>query len=658
MQYLGIDIETYSDLSLKEVGVYKYTDSPNFEILLFAYAFDDEDVEVVDLASGEKLPDRVLKALKDKSITKTAFNAQFERVCINKFYGLQSTNWECTMIKAWSLGFPGRLEDVGKIIGLEPDQQKLMTGKNLIRIFSIPQKSKANKDQISLIKHTQKIQPSDRPEEWEKFKLYCGQDVTTERAIRKKLDMFETLPVEWALYRLDQVINDRGVMIDLQMAEAAIQIDTEQTYRLTDEFKEVTGLSNPNSLTDLKNFIKSKTGRSVSSITKGNMKELLDEFKEYTEVLRALEIRQMLSKTSISKYQKMLEVTCSDGRARGLLQFYGAGHTGRWAGRLIQVQNLPQNHIKDLDTARQIVKMGDLDFLEMTYNNPSDILSQCIRPAIIPKPGFKFAVADFSAIEARVIAWLAGENWRLDVFKSHGKIYEASAAQMFRVPLESIKKGDPLRQKGKIAELALGYQGAAGALISMGALKMGLTESELPVLVKQWRDANPKIVKFWYETEEAVMEAIENRTTVKIRPNLKAIYKSGMLFLELPSGRRLAFVKPQVLPHDKFPGKNKIVFQDVDSKTYQWQDCETYGGKLVENIIQATARDCLGHSMLAVEKAGYKIIMHVHDEVIIEIEKERNELDNITSIMGQEIPWAKGLPLRADGYECDYYQKD
>lgn len=655
--YLGIDIETYSDMNLQEVGVYKYVDSPNFTILLFAYAFDDEDVEVLDLASGDEIPSRVFKALASNNYIKTAFNAQFERVCINKYLGHNTRNWECSMIKAWSLGFPGNLAKVGETIGLPQDQQKLWTGKNLIRIFSVPHKT-TSKEQVSLMPHTYRVMPEDRPAEWELFKTYCGQDVVSERAIRKKLEMFPTLPEENQLYQLDQKINDRGVMIDLQMAEAAIQIDTEQTNRLTAEFQEVTGLDNPNSLTDLKKYIKDKTGRRVASIAKGTMQELQDEFRDCPDILRALEIRQKLGKTSISKYKKMTEVTCNDGRARGLLQFYGAGHTGRWAGRLIQVQNLPQNHIDDLDNARQIVKMGDLDFLEMMYDSPSDILSQCIRPAIIPRPGYKFAVADFSAIEARVIAWFASENWRLDVFKSHGKIYEASASQMFKVPIESINKGNPLRQKGKIAELALGYQGAAGALEQMGALKMGLTADELPDLVKQWRAANPKIVKFWYDAEAAVIEAIENRTTVKIKNNLKAIYKSGMLFLELPSGRRLAFVKPRVTEHDRFPGKKKIVFQDVDSKTYQWKDCDTYGGKLVENIVQATARDCLAYSMLKLEAAGYEIVMHVHDEVIIEIEKERNELRTMTDLMGEEIPWAKGLPLRADGYECDYYQKD
>jgi len=656
MTTLAIDIETYSDVSLTECGVYKYVDSDNFKILLFAYAFDDEDVAIVDLESGEKLPKRVMEALLNKDVVKTAFNAQFERVCINKYFGIKTENWECTMIKALSLGFPGDLDSVGKVIGIEPDKQKLITGKNLIRIFSIPRKVKKD-NQMSLLEDKIRILPKDRPEEWRLFKEYCIRDVETERAIRNKLSRFKTLPQEKKLYELDQKINDRGVLIDLDMAENAIAIDTKQTERLTKKYKEITGLENPNSLTDLKKFIKSRTGKIVKSITKQNIKELKEKLKDYDDVVIALEIRERLSKSSIAKYKKMIDVACRDGRARGLLQFYGAG-TGRWAGRLIQVQNLPQNHIKDLDTAREIVKNGDLDLLEMMYDNPSDILSQCIRPAIIPSPGCKFIVADFSAIEARVIAWLAGEQWRLDVFNSHGKIYEASASQMFNVPIEQIHKGSPLRQKGKVAELALGYQGSTGALISMGALKMGLNEEELPELVNQWRKANPKIVKFWYDTESAVIEAITNRSTVRIGKYLKAIYNSGMLFIELPSGRRLAYVKPKVVEHDKFPGKQKIVYQVLNENTYQWDEVDTYGGKLVENIVQATARDCLAHSMLKLDEAGYDIVMHIHDEVVIEVKQDRDELKNITDIMGQEIPWAKGLPLRADGYECSYYQKD
>lgn len=656
MTTLAIDIETYSDVSLTECGVYKYVDSDNFKILLLAYAFDDEEVKIIDLACGEKLPDRVLKALLDKNVVKSAFNAQFERVCINKYFGIKTENWECTMVKSLSLGFPGNLDSVGKVIGLEPNLQKLMTGKNLIRIFSVPKNVKKN-NQISMLEEKFRILPEDKPEEWQLFKEYCMRDVETERAIRKKLSRFETLPQEKKLYELDQKINDRGVLIDLKMAKSAIAIDTEQTERLTKKYKEITGLDNPNSLVELKDFIKQRTGKVVKSITKHNINELKEKLKDYEDVIAALEIRERLSKSSIAKYKKMIDVACSDERARGLLQFYGAG-TGRWAGRLIQVQNLPQNHIPDLDIAREIVKNGNLDLLEMMYNNPSDVLSQCIRTAIIPKPGYKFIVADFSAIEARVIAWLAGEQWRLDVFRSHGKIYEASASQMFKVPIEQITKGSPLRQKGKIAELALGYQGSVGALKSMGALKMGLTEEELQPLVDTWRLSNPKIVQFWYDTENKVIEAIENRTTVRINKYLRVIYRSGMLFIELPSGRQLAYPKPKIVEHDKFPGKKKIIYQVINENTYQWGEVDTYGGKLVENIVQATARDCLAHSMLKLDKLGYRIVMHVHDEIVIEIEENRDELEKVCDIMGEEIPWAPGLPLRADGYECSYYQKD
>ncbi|WP_312668281.1 DNA polymerase [Tissierella praeacuta] len=657
MTVLGIDIETYSDIDINANGVYKYVDSNNFKILLFAYAFDDEEVEIIDLENKEELPERVMKALLDKNVIKTAFNAQFERVALNKYFGIKTENWDCTMIKAWSLGITGGLENVGKVIGLDEDKQKLTIGKKLIKIFCNPKPDRKNKNQITMFKVAERVLPSDMPTEWEQFKEYCIRDVEVERNIRKKLERFETIDAEKKLYELDQKINDRGVLIDLDMAENAISIDLEQTNRLTELFIKATGMGNPNSLSELKKYIKEKTGKSVKSITKDNLEKLQEKFKNHEDIVTALDIRQRLSKTSISKYKKMIEVTCEDKRARGLLQFYGAS-TGRWAGRLIQVQNLPQNHIKDLDTARELVKNGDLELLEMMYDNPSDVLSQCIRPTIIPSPGKKFIVSDFSAIEARVIAWIAGEKWRLDVFNSHGKIYEASASQMFNVPIEEITKGSELRQKGKVAELALGYQGSVGALKQMKALEMGLSEEELQPLVDTWRAANPKIKQLWYNTENKVMEAIANRTTVQINKYIKAIYRSGILFIELPSGRRLAYPKPRLIDHDKFPGKKKIVFEGMNSTTKQWGWIDTYGGKLVENIIQAIARDCLAYSMLNLEKKGYEIVMHIHDEVVIEVEEKKDELKNITDLMGQEIPWAKGLPLRADGYECSYYQKD
>lgn len=653
---LSIDIETYSDLKI-ENGVYKYVDSLNFTILLFAYAFDDEEVKVIDLASGESIPDEVMKALEDESIVKTAFNAQFERVALNRFFNIESVNWDCTMIKSWSLGFTGGLENVGKIVGLDEDKQKLQIGKKLIKTFCLPKPSKKNKSQISMLVESERVLPEDLPEEWEEFKKYCIRDVEVEREIRNKIDRFETTDFEKRLYALDQKINSKGVLIDLEMAENAIKIDTEQTEKFTKEYQEVTGLENPNSLVELKKYIKRETGIEVAAITKGNMKELEKQFRNYPNVIQALEIRQTLSKTSISKYKKMIESAGKDGRVRGILQFYGA-QTGRWAGRLIQVQNLPQNHISDLDVARGIVKSGDLELLEMVYDNPSDILSQCIRPAIIPSKGKKFLVSDFSAIEARVIAWMAGENWRLEVFESHGKIYEASASQMFGVPIEEIGKGSDLRQKGKVAELALGYQGSVGALKSMGALKMGLDEEELKPLVDSWRSANQKIVNLWYTVERKVMECISNRSTVRINKFVKVKYQSGILFIELPSGRSLAYPKPRLIDHDKFEGRKKIVFEGSDSTTKKWGWIDTYGGKLVENIIQAIARDCLAYSMLELDKEGYEIVMHVHDEVVLEVDKDSDELERVGEIMGRPIPWAEGLPLRADGYECSYYQKD
>jgi DNA polymerase len=660
MTVLNVDIETYSDISLTDCGVHKYVESPEFKILLFAYAFDQDPVKVVDLANGEQLPEKVAAALTDHTVKKTAFNAQFERVCINKYFGIESVNWDCTQVLAARLGFTGNLASVSIAVGLEPDQQKLMTGKNLIRLFCLPRKTTSG-EQGPLFKSTKKKKVytrEERPAEWEQFKEYCARDVEAERSIRNKLEKFlKTPPQEAELYVLDQKINDRGVLIDVQMAQNAICLDREQARILTEEFQQRTGLENPNSLVDIKTLIKSRTGKTVASITKKQHKDLLEKFKDYPDIIFALEIRQRLSKTSIAKYQKMLDIVCSDNRARGILQFYGAARTGRWAGRKIQPQNLPQNHIPDLDTARNIIKTGDLDLMEMCYDNPSEILSQCIRTAIIPPPGYKFIVADFSSIEARIIAWLAGEQWRLDVFNTHGKIYEASAAAMFKVPIETITKGSPLRQKGKVAELACGYGGGVGALKRMGA--GDLSDGELKDIITQWRLSNQKITQFWYDTENAVKEAIADRSTVQINKYLKAIYQSGILFIELPSGRRLAYVKPKVVEDERYPGKEKITFQAVNDKTWQWEDEDTYGGKLVENIVQAVARDCLAHAMLTLDSMGYQIVMHVHDEIVLEVPKEDDvSLAYVSELMGQPIPWAPGLPLRADGYECLYYQKD
>lgn len=645
MTTLRIDIETYSDINIGKLGVYKYVDSPNFRILLFAYAIDDDPVEVIDLEHNEKIPKIIEDMLFDGDILKTAFNAQFERICLDKYYKRKTVNWECTMIKAWECGINGGLASVGDAIGLSEEEQKMKEGKRLIRKFCTPNKSKY-------------VQIEMDNTDWKTFIEYCRRDVEVERKIGKKLDKFPIPDFEKELYKLDQEINDNGIKLDLDMVENAIRIDEELSERATKRYKELTGLDNPNSLTDIKTFIKRKTGISVKSITKGNMKELKEQFKDHRDVLEVLYIRTLLSKTSTAKFKMMKDIALSDGRSRGNIQFYGATRTGRWAGRLIQVHNLPQNHVKDLETARHIVKYGDLDLLQMTYGNAPDILSQCIRPCIIPEDGKKFMVADFSAIEARVVAWLAGEEWVLDVFRGDGKIYEAAASRMFNVPVSGVTKENGLRQKGKVATLALGYQGGPGALAAMGALKMGIKEDELQDIVDKWREANSKIVSLWYETQKAAMEVIRKGSYRSVAEGrIKLFMHSGILWVELPSGRRLAYCKPRLEPHEVFKG-DKIVYQERDSSGKNWIDRDTYGGRLVENIVQATARDCLAYSMLSLKKHDYKMVMHVHDEVIIEIDKDSKDLDKACEIMGEEIPWAPGLPLRADGYECNFYMKD
>lgn len=645
MKVLSIDIETYSDIDLGKMGVYKYVDSPNFKIILFAYSVDGAPVKIIDLKNGEKLPSDILACLEDETTLKTAFNAQFERVCINKFFGLTSKNWECTMVKAWSCGINGGLASVGAAIGLNDDEGKMKEGKQLIKLFCLPNK----KAQLSLTGE----------EDWEKFKEYCKRDVEVELKIKERLDKFYTPDWEWDLYTLDQKINDAGIKLDLDMVDSAIHIDDMILEEATKRYQDLTGLDNPNSLKDIKHFIKEKSGKEVKSITKGNLKDLIKEFVSFPEIKEVLEIRALLSKTSTAKYRMMKEVALSDGRSRGNIQHYGASRTGRWAGRLIQVHNLPRNYLRDLDTARKIIKSGDHEMLGMAYNNPPDILSQCLRTAIIPHDFCKFIVSDFSAIEARVIAWFAGEDWVLDVFRGDGKIYEATAARMFNVPLESIDKGSDMRQRGKVATLALGYQGSTGALVAMGALKMRISENELGDIVSKWREANKNIVNFWYETEKAVKKAIKDFTSVTFAGGkLRAFYSAGILFITLPSGRRLAYAKPELRPHDKFDFGDMIVFHERNSAGTSWIEQKTYGGKLVENIVQATARDILGFSMLALDKANYNIVMHVHDEVVIEIDEKRDDLDKVTDLMGREMDWAKGLPLRADGYECSYYMKD
>jgi len=655
LKILHLDIETYSDISLTDCGVYKYVDSPNFEILLLAYAIDDEPVQIIDLASGEEIPEELAEAIFNKNIVKSAFNAQFERVCFSKHFGtiISPESWHCTMVHAAILGIPGSLDSVSKTLGFPVDKQKLFTGKNLIRIFSIPRKIKCDGN---LRQEKTRILPTDRPEEWEQFKTYCMQDVVVEREIFKKLNKYPIPQIETEIWYLDQKINDYGVKLDLPFVKKAIHIDKQYTSQLINQYQAI-GLENPKSVTELKNYLSKKLGFEVKAITKNTIPDLIKAAQNIPEALKAIEIRQEIAKTSVSKYTKMQEVICSDNRARGLLQFYGAG-TGRWAGRLIQVQNLPRNSIDDLDLARQLVTDGDMEMLGMCYPSVPDILSQLIRTAFLPSDGHRFIVSDFSAIEARVIAWLAGEEWRLEVFRTHGKIYEASAAQMFKVPIESIHKGSPLRQKGKVAELALGYQGSIGALRQMDRKwAANASEDELQELVNQWREANPKIVKLWYDVEAAAIEAIENRSIVELQRGVKFIYEPSFLFIQLPSGRKLAYPKPRLKPHDKYKGKIKITYSGMDAN-YNWVEIDTYGGKLVENIIQATARDCLRDAMLRLDKAGYKIAFHVHDEVVLDVPIGKGSVKEVTEIMSEPLTWAPDLPLRAEGFECDYYRKD
>lgn len=649
---LSIDIETYSDIKLRDSGVYKYVDSDKFKILLFAYAFDDDPVQLVDLAQGEEIPLEVTEAIHNDVFTKSAFNAQFERVALSKHLGvkLEPESWECTMVKALTLGLPMGLGKVAEALNFEADKQKFVTGKSLIRTFCMPRKpTKAN----PAGRHF----PADKPEEWQQFKDYCIQDVVVEREIRNKLTRYKTTKEEMKIWHIDQRVNDYGVKLDFDFVKQAIAMDESYSNTLANQYVNLTGLENPNSTAQLRGWLEEKLGQEVKSVAKGLIPELtlLADEKGLHDVIEALELRQEISKTSVSKYKKMEEVICSDGRARGLLQFYGASRTGRWAGRLIQVQNLPRNKIKDLDLAREVVKSGDLELLDMIYDRVPDILSQLIRTAFVPSVGNRFIVSDFSAIEARVIAWIAGEQWRLDVFETHGKIYEASASAMFNIPLDKID-GD-LRSKGKVAELALGYQGSVGALIQMGALDMGLEEDELQGLVNSWRSANSKIVQFWYDVQSAANKCIRERRTVHIQKGISFIYDPGVMFIQLPSGRKLAYLRPRIEPHHSFQGATKITYEGVGTGN-QWIRLDTYGGKLVENIVQATARDCLRDAIIRVHEAGYKIAFHVHDEVVLDTPIGEGSLEDVNGILGQPIDWAPGLTLNAEGFETFYYEKD
>ena len=641
---LAADIESFSDVDLVKCGVYAYADSPAFEILLFAYSFDGGETQIIDLAQGEKLPAEVEEAIFDVSVTKTAYNANFERTCLSKHFGryIPPESWHCSAVQAAMLALPRSLEDVGRVLGL--DEQKMKEGKELIRYFCVPCKpTKANGGRTRNL-------PCHAPEKWELFKTYCKRDVDVEKSIRRKLHNFPIPESEMELYRLDQRINDRGVLVDMGLVKQAIACERLHKEVVTKRAYELTGLENPNSVAQLKGWL-GDMGMEAESLSKKAVAEMIAETDGEVEEL--LRLRLLMAKTSVKKYEAMERSVCSDGRIHGMLMFYGANRSGRWSGKNVQIQNLPKNDIPDLELARELVKQGRFEDIELLYDSTPNVLSELIRTAFIPKPGCRFVVADFSAIEARVLAWLSGEQWRLDVFTSHGKIYEASASSMFHVPMEEITKTSPLRQKGKLAELGLGFGGAAGALISMGALDMGLTEEELPPLVAAWRKANPHITQFWWDVDAAAIKAVREKQKTKVGKIIFE-YKSGILFITLPSGRKLSYVKPRMAVN-RF-GRDGLTYEGI-SENKKWSRIETYGPKLVENIVQGTARDLLAEAMLRVEEKGYPIVMHCHDEIIAEMPEGTGSVDEMCEVMAVQPEWAEGLPLRADGYQCSFYQK-
>ncbi len=645
---LSIDLETYSDVDLPNCGVYRYVEG-DFHILLFAYAFDDEETKCIDMTCGEQLPADVVDALQDNSIIKSAWNAQFERTCLSKYLGTQLSPdaWQCTMVWAASLSLPLKLATAAQ--ALKTAQQKDAVGERLIRYFSIPCKpTKSNGGRTRNL-------PEHAPDDWKLFKSYCIQDVETERDIRRRLEKFPLLPQEWDYYHMDQRINDRGILIDKELVQQAIICNMAMSEEMTKRAYALTGLENPNSVSQLKGWLEER-GIEVDSLGKKNVASLITDLDKHSadgEALDMMKLRLQMAKSSVKKYQAAERYICTDGRAHGLFQFSGANRTQRWAGRGIQLQNLPQNHISTLDEARELVKMGCFDMIEALYGNTPDILSQLIRTMLIPKDGCEFIVADFSAIEARVLAWLAGEQWRLDAFVRGEDIYCASASQMFGVPVVKHGINGELRQKGKVAELACGYGGGAGALISMGALDMGLKEDELPDIISSWRDANPEIVKFWYAVEKAAIETVKDHTDRTVG-RIGFQFSANTLWIVLPSGRRLAYIKPKLQPN-RF-GRMALTFEGLGANN-KWTRGETYSGKLTENITQATARDLLAEAMCRMERAGLDIVGHVHDEVILEVPKDQYTVDEICDLMAQNPKWTVGLPLVADGYKGNYYFK-
>ena len=658
MENLSVDLETFSSVNLGKCGVYKYAESEDFEILLFGYSVDGSEVQVVDLAQGETIPEVVLSALTDETVTKWAFNAQFERICLSRYLRdkginvnpgqtgkseglfLNPSSWHCTMIWSATLGLPMSLENVGIVLGL--DKQKLTEGKNLIKYFCLP----CNPTKVNGGRTRNKYFHD--KEKWEQFKSYNKRDVEVEMSIQEKLSRFPVPDFLWQEFYLDQEINDRGIGIDSLFVESAIKLDLEVKTHLMSELKRVTGLENPNSVLQMRSWLK-KHGLEMESLGKKEVaKELKTVGKELAEVLR---LRQQLAKSSVKKYTAMKNAACMDYRERGMFRFYGANRTGRFAGRLVQLQNLPQNHLPDLAEARSLVKQGNVEALEMLYEDIPDTLSQLIRTAFIPRTGFKFIVADFSAIEARVLAWLAGEKWRMRVFAEGKDIYCSSASQMFSVPVEKHGVNGHLRQKGKIAELALGYGGSVGALKAMGALDMGLTEDELQPLVDAWRSSNPMVTTLWWDVDRAVKQCVHERISVRTH-NIVFTYKSGFLIIELPSKRCLYYVKPRV-EENKYGGES-VTYEGVGTAK-KWERLESYGPKFVENITQAIARDILIYAMQTLKE--YRIVAHVHDEAIIETDKNVS-VQSVCELMGRTPPWAEGLVLRADGYECEFYKKD
>lgn len=644
---LSIDLETYSDVDLPKCGVYKYAESPQFEILLFAYSVDDGEVQVVDLASGEEIPPEILSAITDNSVTKWAFNANFERVCLSKYLVLPQgeylspDSWKCTMTWAAYLGLPLSLEGAGAVLGLE--QQKLKEGKDLIKYFCVPcLPTKANGGRTRNL-------PTHAPEKWRLFKSYNKRDVEVEMAIQSRLAKFPVPEFVWEEYHLDQRINDRGIGLNMELVRNAIAFDERSRKTLTTAMQDLTNLENPNSVAQMKQWL-SENGLETNTLGKKTVAELIKSAP--AELQQVLILRQQLAKSSVKKYTAMENAVCKDNRARGMFKFYGANRTGRWAGKNVQLQNLPQNHIPDLEQARELVKCGDYTALEMLYEDIPDTLSQLIRTAFVPQNNHKFIVADFSAIEARVLSWLSGEKWRSEVFRTGGDIYCASASQMFGVPVEKHGVNGHLRQKGKIAELALGYGGSVGALKAMGALEMGLAEDELQPLVDSWRTANPNIVRFWWEIDRCVKETVKMRTTTQTH-NIKFIYQSGILFIELPSGRRLSYIKPR-MGENRFGGES-VTYEGIGA-TKKWERLESYGPKFVENIVQAISRDILCYAMKNLSER-WGIVAHVHDEVIIECDRSTS-LAEVCEVMGRTPPYANGLLLRADGYECEFYKKD